>query len=186
MENNEEMIEKKKKILIENKAKSKAKAQKTIEDYKSFAVKGNVIDLAIGVTIGSAFTNIINALVINLITPIISLITNKVDLSTLFIALDGKRYASLAAAKEVGAIVISYGAILNAVLNFFIISIILFIVFKYISKVRKSNEKGVTDNLNATTKVCKYCRSKIDVQATRCPFCTSEIQIEDVTKKTNK
>lgn len=168
----------KEKALNNKKAIVEQKAKKTIDDYKKFAIKGNVMDLAIGVTIGTAFTNIVNAIVTNFITPMISLITNKVDLSTLFIALDGKKYTSITEAKEAGSIIISYGTILNAVLNFFFVSIILFILFKYLSKLRSKEEKGEAETAEATTKTCKYCMSKIDIKATRCAFCTSEVELE--------
>lgn len=188
-------IKENKEILKKHSAKAEEKAKKTIEDYKKFAIKGNVVDLAIGVVIGSAFTNIINTIVSSFVTPLLSVVTNKVDIGSLFISLSGGTYKTLEEAKAAGAIVINYGALFNAILNFFIVSVILFIVFKYISKLRESSEKGTAEEAKQNTKACPYCKSTIDVNATRCAFCTSEVEVttevpEEVnpieTKKTRK
>ena len=130
-ENEKQQIEEK---LKEKTKKAKKNVKKTMEEYKSFAIKGNIIDLAIGMVIGSAFTSIVNSLVNTTITPLISLLTNKVDLSTLFISLTGIHYNTLAEAKEAGAITFNYGELLNSLLNFFIISFTLFLVVKYLNK----------------------------------------------------
>ena len=172
-----EQIQKNKDLLKQRTAKAEKKAKTAIEDYKKFAIKGNIVDLAIGVVIGAAFTNIINTLVANLVTPIISALTNKVDIASLFISLSGGNYSTLQDAKTAGAIVINYGAIFNAVLNFFIVSVILFIVFKYISKLRASSEKGTVEEIKQITKSCPYCKSIIDINATKCAFCTSEVEL---------
>ncbi|MDD2376655.1 MAG: large conductance mechanosensitive channel protein MscL [Clostridia bacterium] len=172
-----EIAKKNKNLLKEQTAKAEEKAKLAIEDYKKFAIKGNIIDLAIGVVIGGAFTNIINTLVSSLVTPLLSIMTNKVNIANLFISLSGENYPTLEAAKTAGAIVISYGAIFNAVLNFFIVSVILFIVFKYIAKLRASNEKGTVEEIKQTTKACPYCKSTIDITATKCAFCTSEVEL---------
>lgn len=150
-------------------------AKKTINDYKAFAIKGNVIDLAIGVIIGSAFTSIVNALVNNIITPFLGLLTNRVDLSTLFVSITGGTYNSIEEAKQAGEIVINYGSLLNSVINFFFISITLFIVFKYISKLRSNLEKEQTEETLETTKTCPYCFSTININSTRCAHCTSKL-----------
>ena len=113
-----------KETLRKEQEKLKKKSQNTISYYKKFAVKGNAIELAIGIVIGSAFTNIVNSIVSCVITPVISLLTNKVDISSLFISLDGVKYESIDAAKEAGAAIISYGALINSVINFLILSII--------------------------------------------------------------
>lgn len=156
--------------------KAKKKMERTVNEYKKFALKGNVIDLAIGVVIGGAFTNIINTLVNTTIVPIISVLTNKVDLSTLFISLSGIHYASLAEAKAAGAITFDYGTLLNALLNFFIISILLFIVVKYIEKIKKRTSKEEEIERKVTTKECPYCLSTIPIKATRCAHCTSLLE----------
>lgn len=172
-----EQIKKNKELLKKHSKKAESKAKETIEDYKKFAIKGNIVDLAIGVVIGAAFTNIINTLVSSLITPLLSIITNKVDIASLFVSLSGGSYKTLEEAKTAGAIVLNYGAIFNAVLNFFIVSIILFIVFKYVSKLKASSAKGDEEEAKKTTKSCPYCKSNIDIAASKCAFCTSDLEI---------
>ncbi len=173
-------MEKTKKETVEktkdNKAKTKELAKKAISDYKKFAIKGNVMDLAIGVVIGTAFTNIVNTLVSSVITPVISLFTSNVDLSTLFITLKGGSFDTLEAAKAANAITLNYGALINAILNFFMITLVLFIIVKIISA---SNKKDAKEK-EKTTKECPYCLSTIPIKATRCAHCTS-----DLTKKEN-
>ena len=107
--------------LKEEKAKVKEKAKGAMSEYKKFALKGNAIELAVGMVIGSAFTAIVNAIVSCIITPIISILTNKIDISSLFISLDGKTYTSIDAAKEAGAAIITYGELINSIINFLII-----------------------------------------------------------------
>lgn len=165
-----------KRILKEKQKETKKLAKKTIENYKNFAMKGNIIDMAIGVVIGSAFTNIVNTLVSSTITPVISLLTKNVDLSTLFITLKGGHFDTIEQAKAAGAIVLNYGDLLNAIINFLIISIVLFIV---ISILRSSNKKTKTQEAETkkiTTKTCPYCMSTIDINACKCAFCTSDLE----------
>lgn len=149
-----------------------------MEEYKSFAMRGNIVDLAIGMVIGSAFTSIVTALVNTTITPLISIFTNKVDLSKLFISLSGIHYDSLAQAEEAGALVWNYGALLNAFLNFFIISFILFLIVKYLGKLKKKNAIEEVEEQKNTLKECPYCLSQIPVKATKCAFCTSDIEVK--------
>ncbi len=150
---------------------SKKKAKLAFEDYKKFALKGNAMDLAIGVVLGGAFTAIVNAIVNSLINPLIGLITNKVDLSQLFISLDGTKYETLDAAKAAGALTLNYGQLLTAILNFVIISVVLFLIVKTLAKANKKEE--VVEEI--TTKTCPYCLSTIPLKATRCAHCTSEL-----------
>lgn len=151
---------------------SKKKAKLAFEDYKAFALKGNVLDLAIGVVLGGAFTAIVNTLVSSLITPLISLLTSNVDLSKLFITLKGGHFDTLEAAKAAGAITLNYGEILTAIINFIIISIVLFIIVKSLTKANKKD----TEKVEITTKTCPYCLSTIPIKATRCAHCTSILE----------
>lgn len=167
-----------KKILKEKKKETKKMAKQTIENYKSFALKGNIVDMAIGVVIGSAFTNIVNTLVSSTITPIISMLTKNVDLSTLFITLKGGHFDTLTEAREAGAIVLSYGELLNSIINFLIISIVLFVVISILKSSNKKNNKKEAEIKEVTTKVCPYCKSTIDINATKCAFCTSDLNNE--------
>ena len=158
---------------------AKKNVQKTMDEYKKFAMKGNIVDLAIGMVIGSAFTSIINALVNTTITPLLSIFTNKVDFSKLFISLSGVHYDTLEQAQSAGALVWNYGALLNALLNFFIISFILFLVMKYISKLNKKSAVEEVEEKIATTKNCPYCLSEIPIEAIKCGYCTSDLKGEN-------
>ena len=120
--------------MKENKA-----VQKTtgfIKEFKDFISKGNVIDLAVGVIIGGAFSGIVNNLVTNIVTPAISLLTGKVSFTDLFIALDGGEYATLAAAQEAGAATLNYGLFIQAVIDFIITAFVIFLLVKGINKIR--------------------------------------------------
>lgn len=158
--------------LRDQQKKTKEFAKKAVNDYKKFAIKGNVLDMAIGVVIGSAFTNIVNTLVSSTITPLISLLTSNVDLSTLFFTLKGGSFESLEAAKAAGAITLNYGTLINAILNFFIVSVVLFIIVKILTA---SNKKDATEK-KKTTKECPYCLSIVPIKATKCAFCTSDLE----------
>lgn len=158
-----------KKNLKEQREKAKKNGKKTFEEYKEFALKGNVLDMAIGIVIGTAFTTIVNTLVSSVITPLLGILTNKVDLSDLFITLAGPKMGTIAEAKASGALILTYGEVLNAILYFFIISFVLFMVVKFINKGKKKEEQEE----ETKTKECPYCLSKIPEQATRCSHCTS-------------
>lgn len=139
------------------------------KEFKEFAVRGNVIDLAVGLVLGSAFTAIVNSLVEDIIMPLISLAMGGVDFQNWFIALDGSNYATLAAAKEAGAATLNYGVLINAIVNFLFIAFAVFMIVKAINKIRRPVEGP------ATTKECPHCKSEIAIDATRCPHCTSEL-----------
>ncbi len=139
------------------------------KEFKEFAVRGNVIDLAVGLVLGSAFTAIVNSLVEDIIMPLISLAMGGVDFQNWFIALDGSNYATLAAAKEAGAATLNYGVLINAIINFLFIAFAVFMIVKAINKIRRPVEGP------ATTKECPHCKSEIAIDATRCPHCTSEL-----------
>lgn len=142
-----------------------------IKEFKEFAMKGNVVDLAIGMIVGSAFTSIINSLVKDIISPLIGILTGGLDFSQLYIPLDGNTYESLTVAQEAGAAVLTYGNFVTAVVNFLIVALVIFIVFKKILAPRKKVEVPVAP----TTKECPFCKSTIHIDATRCPHCTSEL-----------
>ena len=161
--------------MKENKA-----VQKTtgfIKEFKDFISKGNVIDLAVGVIIGGAFSGIVNNLVTNIVTPAISLLPGKVSFTDLFIALDGGEYATLAAAQEAGAATLNYGLFIQAVIDFIITAFVIFLLVKGINKIRSlgKKEEEVVEAA-PTTKVCPYCKSEISIDATRCAHCTSEVE----------
>ena len=168
-----EKKEEAKRIIKEKQEETRKIAKKTMDEYKKFAIKGNAIDLAIGVVIGTAFTNIVNTIVSSVITPVISLITNNNNLSSLFITLKGGKFETIEEARNAGAIIISYGDLINAIINFFIISFVLFIIVSILKKMNKKDAKKEEQIAKTTTKKCPYCLSDIKIEATRCPYCTS-------------
>jgi large conductance mechanosensitive channel len=154
--------------------KVNGKAKGFVSEFKDFAMKGNVLDLAIGMIIGSACTSIVNSLVNDMIMPLIGKMTGGLDFSEWFISLDGTHYNTLAEAQEKGAAILSYGNFITAVINFLLVALVIFIVFKKIFASRKKEE--AQEAAEPTEKECPFCKSTINIKATRCPHCTSEIE----------
>ena len=148
------------------------------KEFKEFAMKGNVIDLAIGVVIGGAFGKIVTSLVNDIIMPVVGSLVGKVDFSNLYINLSGQQFNSLQEAQAAGAATINYGLFLNNLINFLIIAFSIFIVIKQINKLKNFTMKKeeVKVKVEATEKDCPYCYTKIDIKATRCPHCTSVLE----------
>jgi len=144
-----------------------------IKEFKEFAVKGNVVDMAVGVIIGGAFGKIVTSLVNDVVMPVIGVFTGGIDFANLFIPLDGNTYATLAEAEEAGAAVLKYGSFISQIVDFLIIALVIFIVVKKLMTINKKEEPVVEEA--PTTKVCPYCKSEISIEATRCPHCTSEL-----------
>ena len=145
------------------------------KEFREFALKGNMIDLAVGIVIGAAFGQVVNSLVNDVIMPPIGLLLGKVDFANLYINLTGGAYPSLAAAKEAGAATLNYGLFINTIINFLIVALAIFFVVKAINTARKAAEKPAPA-AEPTTKECPYCFSTIPIKATRCPNCTSELK----------
>lgn len=147
-------------------------------EFKKFIMRGNVIDLAVGVIIGGAFQAIVNSLVNDIIMPVISLFTKGLDISSKFIALDGNTYADLAEATEAGAAVLTYGNFISAIINFIIMAFVIFLFVKGINKLSEKTKKKEeeAEEPAPTTKKCPYCKSDIDIEATKCPHCTSDVE----------
>lgn len=141
-----------------------------VSEFKEFIMRGNVMDMAVGVIVGGAFNTIVSSLVDDVIMPVISLATGKIDFTSLFIALDGGSYKSLAQAKEEGAAVFAYGSFIQNVLQFLIVAFVLFMVIKGMNKLRKPEPEAAP-----TTKICPFCKNEVPIEATRCGFCTSEL-----------
>jgi len=145
-----------------------------LEEFKKFAMRGNVVDMAVGIIIGGAFGTIVKSLVSDVIMPPIGLLLGGVDFSDFFITLkDGAAagpYASLAAAQEAGAVTISYGLFVNAVISFLIVAFAVFLLIKGINRMQTEEKEA-----EPTEKDCPYCYSSIAIKATRCPNCTSEL-----------
>lgn len=141
-------------------------------EFKAFAIRGNVVDLAIGVVIGSTFTTITNSLVKDIIMPPLGLVTSGINFSNLFIDLSGKDFATLAQAQAAGVPTINYGMFLNAILNFFVVALVVFIVIKQINRLERREEAGPAE---PTQKTCPFCSLSIPRSASRCPHCTSRL-----------
>jgi large conductance mechanosensitive channel len=152
-----------------------------LKDFKAFIMKGNVVDMAVGIVIGIAFGLIVTSVVKDIVMPPIGLALGKVDFQNLYVVLrDGTitagPYASLDAAQKAGAVTINYGAFINTIINFVIVAAVLF--FLVVRPMAKMNEKKKVAVAAAapTTKECPYCISSIPIKATRCPNCTSEVK----------
>lgn len=144
-----------------------------LKEFKEFALKGNVVDLAIGVIIGTAFGKIVTSLVNDVIMPLVGLLLGKVDFSNLFINLSGVPYDTLAEAKAAGAATLNYGLFLNTVVDFLIISFSIFLAVKQINRFKRKQEEAKAP---VVTKECPYCITTIPIRATRCPNCTSVLE----------
>ncbi len=154
-----------------------AKGKGFISEFKTFIMRGNVIDLAVGVIIGGAFQKIVNSLVNDIVMPLISLLTGGIDFSNWFLVLGEGDFATAAAAKEAGVATLNYGTFLSTALDFLIMAFVIFLIIKGINSVTEKFKKEKTEEPAApTTKVCPYCKSEIDIAATKCPHCTSDVE----------
>ena len=143
-----------------------------LKEFKEFALKGNVVDLAVGIIIGAAFNGIVKSLVDDIIMPPLGLIVGSLDFSDLGIILSRTSYDSLAAAQEAGVPVLRYGQFLNNVLNFLIVAFAVFLLVRQINRLRRSDTPPTPN-----TKPCPYCTEIIPLKATRCPQCTSPLDV---------
>lgn len=147
-----------------------------LQEFKKFAMRGNVVDMAVGIIIGGAFGTIVKSLVSDVLMPPIGLLLGGVDFADFFITLKQGTapgpYATLSSAQEAGAVVISYGVFLNAVISFLIVAFAVFLLIKGINKMQEEKE---AEPEVPTTRECPFCKSTISVNATRCPHCTSEL-----------
>ena len=141
------------------------------KEFKEFAFKGNVIDLAVGVMIGAAFGKIVTSVVNDIFMPLLSPLTGSLDFSSLFVAMDGNTYATLAKAQEAGAATLNYGAFITTVIDFLIIALCIFLFVRLISKLQR--KEAEVPAAPAEARKCPFCQSEISVLATRCPHCTS-------------
>jgi large conductance mechanosensitive channel len=141
------------------------------KEFREFAMRGNVIDLAIGVIIGAAFGKIVTSLVNDMLMPPLGLLLGKVDFSNLFINMSGKHFDSLADAKAAGAATLNYGVFINNILDFVLVAFAVFLLVKQVNRfMPKPAEPAPAD-----AKDCEYCKSSIPKAATRCPHCTSQL-----------
>jgi large conductance mechanosensitive channel len=145
-----------------------------LKEFKEFAMRGNVLDLAVGLVIGAAFGKIVSSFVADILMPPIGLLLGKVDFSNLFISLSGGSYESLAKAKAAGAPTVNYGIFLNTILDFVIVAFAVFLLVRQVNRLKREPEKAPA---TPTTKTCTYCLSTIPLKASRCPNCTSQLQV---------
>jgi large conductance mechanosensitive channel len=142
-----------------------------LKEFREFALRGNVMDLAVGVIIGAAFGKIISSLVNDIIMPPLGLLLGGVDFSNLFLNLSGTPYATLAEAQAAGAPTLNYGLFLQNIVDFLIVAFVIFLLVRWINNLSKRNAAPEAPS----TKVCPYCYSGIPIKATRCPECTSDL-----------
>jgi large conductance mechanosensitive channel len=148
-----------------------------LKEFKEFAMRGNVIDMAVGIIIGAAFGSIINSLVSDVIMPPIGLLLGRVDFSDLYLTLQegaiAGPYGSLMEAQEAGAVTLNYGVFINTLVSFVIIAFAVFLLIRAINRLQREEEKPPEE---PTTKECPFCMSEISIKATRCPYCTSQLE----------
>jgi large conductance mechanosensitive channel len=142
-----------------------------LKEFKEFALKGNMLDLAIAVILGGAFGKIITSLVNDIIMPPLGLLLGNVNFTDLFISLNGTKYASLADAQTAGAATLNYGLFINTIIDFLIVAFIIFLIVRQINRMKRAPAP-----VAPTTKECPYCYTQIPIPATRCPNCTSDLK----------
>ena len=150
-----------------------------LKEFKEFAVRGNVVDMAVGIIIGAAFGTIVNSLVNDVLMPPIGLLLGNIDFANLFVVLkEGAKasgpYASLATAKAAGAVTINYGFFINTIISFVIVAFAIFLLVRSINRLKRQEQTAPSV---PTTKECPYCVSTVPIKATRCPHCTSELKV---------
>jgi len=144
-----------------------------LKEFKEFAMRGNVLDMAVGVIIGGAFGKIVTSMVSDILMPPLGLLLGKVDFSSLFVDLSGTHPASLAAAKQAGAPTVNYGVFLQAMFDFVIVAFVIFMLIKQVNRFMRQPEAAPA---SPTTKECSRCCSMIPIRATRCAHCTSDVK----------
>ena len=142
------------------------------KEFKEFAMRGNVLDMAVGIIIGAAFGRIITSFVEDILMPPVGLLIGKVDFSGLFVSLTGESYATLAAAKEAGAATLNYGLFFNHVINFLIVAFAVFLLIRQVNRLKRAEAAAPAA---PTTKDCPLCFMSIPIKATRCAHCTSAV-----------
>ncbi len=154
--------------------------KRNFNEFKTFAIKGNVIDMAVGIIIGAAFGKIVDSMVKDIIMPPMGWLMGKVDFSNMYLTLpdyNGQitHYPSLEAAKAAGAVTINYGLFINTLISFIFVAFAVFLLIKFINKLKATAVKECKEEEAVTTKSCPRCFSTIDIKATKCPCCTADI-----------
>ena len=158
-----------------------------LEEYKKFAIRGNVVDMAVGIIIGAAFNSVVQSLVKDLLTPLLGLLMGDVDFANLFVVLHegtpAAPYATLEAAQSAGAVTLNLGVFVNSLISFVIVSFAVFLLVRQINRLREP--ETAPEPAAPTVKKCPYCVSDVPLSATRCPHCTSEISDETAPEATD-
>ncbi len=145
---------------------------RVFKEFKEFAMRGSVVDMAVGIILGAAFGKIVSSFVNDILMPPIGLLLGHTNVSNFFISLTGKHYATLAAAKEAGAATLNYGLFINTILDFVIVAFAIFIVVRQVNRLQRKKEAPAPA---PTTKDCPHCLSAIPINATKCAHCTAEL-----------
>lgn len=145
-----------------------------LKEFKEFAMRGNALDLAVGVIIGTAFGSVVSSLVNDIIMPPIGLVLGRIDFRHLFVDLSGAGYPTLAAAQEAGAPTLNYGMFIQTVLDFLIVAFAVFLIVRAANRLRAP--RGQQEEAPPSTRECPYCLSQIPLRATRCAYCTAEVE----------
>ena len=140
-----------------------------LKEFREFAVKGNVIDMAVGVIIGAAFGKVVSSLLADVLMPPVGLLMGRVDFSNLFVSLNGRHYETLKAAKDAGAPTLNVGVFLNTALDFLIVAFVIFLVIRWINRLKRADAPA------PVTKECRFCLSAIPLKAVRCAHCASDL-----------
>jgi large conductance mechanosensitive channel len=143
-----------------------------VDDFRTFVSRGNVIDLAVGIVIGAAFTTVVKSFVDDILMPPVGMLTGGVDFADLYVNLSGGRYASLEEAKAAGAATVNYGVFLNNVVAFLIVALAVFLIVQAYNRMRVDTDAGPAE---PTDRECPFCRFKVPLAASRCAHCTSEL-----------
>jgi large conductance mechanosensitive channel len=147
------------------------------KEFKEFAMRGNVLDMAVGIVIGAAFTGIVNSFVSDILMPPLALITGNVNFSDKFVSLSAQQFATLAEAKAAGVPTLNYGVFLDKIIGFVIVAFAVFMLVRMVNRLKRSPEAAPPPPPN--TKDCFYCFSAIPIRATRCPACTSRLEANE-------
>ena|SRR5690348_16192718 len=143
-----------------------------VKEFKEFAMKGNVLDMAIGIIIGAAFGKIVSSMVSDILMPPIGMLMGRVDFASLFFSLNGQSYPSLAAAKAAGAPTVNYGVFLQTILDFVIVAFVIFLLVKQMNRLKKAEAPPPPPSIRH----CPHCFGEISIKATRCSHCTSDVK----------
>ncbi|RKR06153.1 large conductance mechanosensitive channel [Kushneria sinocarnis] len=152
-----------------------------LKEFRDFAVRGNVVDMAVGIVVGTAFTAIVNSLVRDVFSPLIGLMTGGMNFANLFMVVrqgvTPGPYTTLADAQAAGAVTLNYGLLLNAVISFVIVAMMAFVLIRNVNRLRRLHHADEPSSQAPTTKGCPYCVTSIPIAATRCPACTSQLDV---------